>query len=126
VSALEQDIDALAAGSLSLAVARYLHDHSRARWKVNRVWIDDEVKRWRKQGTDEIAHEATARLERLEQWEQAAPDEEPELYETRRIDAVHAKLNLQSARSGQFGTAAGPLADFLRNAGASVDTLQLG
>ncbi len=126
MSDLEQQIDALASGSLSLAVARYLHDHGRARWKVNRAWLDDEVKQWRKRSEAEIGQEAAARLERLEQWEQDVKLGEPELWETRRIDAVHARMNLQSARSGAFGTAAGPLADFLRQAGASVETLQLG
>ena len=126
MSASEEQIDALASGAQSLSVARYLHDHPDARDKVNPAWIDDEVERWAARGPDEIGAEASHRLEVLEQWFDEAPREDPELFETRRIDGVHARMALQSARSGAFGTAAGPLATFLRQAGETPDQLFLG
>lgn len=126
MSELEAQIDVLASGALSLAVARYLHDHPEAAQKVNSAWIDDEVERWRTRDADEIGDEATHRLEVLEPWVEEAQREDPELFETRRLDSVHARMALQSARSGAFGTAAGPLADFLTEAGEQPDTLFLG
>ena len=126
MSELEEQIDVLSSGALSLAVARYLHDHPEAAQKVNSAWIDDEVERWRARGADDIGDEATHRLEVLEPWVEEAQREDPELFETRRLDSVHARMALQSARSGAFGTAAGPLADFLTEAGEQPDTLFLG
>jgi hypothetical protein len=125
VSELEDQIRALAAGSLSLAVARYLHDHPEARARVNPVWIDTGVEAWIGRPTEEIEHEAEHRLHVLEEWERDAQELDPDLWESRRADALHALTNLQSARSGAFGTAAGSLAAFLREAGARPDTLDL-
>jgi len=126
VSEHEAQIDLLASGAQSLAIARYLHDHPDAHGKVNQAWIDDEVERWQGRDPNEFGDEATHRLEVLEKWVEEAQRDDPELYETRRIDSVHARMALQSARSGAFGTAAGPLADFLTQAGAQPDTLFLG
>jgi hypothetical protein len=111
---------------LSLAVARYLHHHPDARERVSPEWIGDEVERWAARDADAIGEEATHRLEVLEQWVEETQREDPGLYETRRMDSVHARMALQSSRSGAFGTAAGPLADFLTEAGEQPDTLFLG
>jgi cobalamin biosynthesis Mg chelatase CobN len=126
VSELEGQIRTLAAGALSLAVARYLHDNRKARKKASGAWLDAEAEDWSERSPEEIAAEATHRLDVLEQWVEDAQQEDPELYESRRLDSVHARMNLQSARSGAFGTAAGPLADFLREVGAKPETLELG
>jgi hypothetical protein len=123
VSELEERIRTLAAGSLSLAVARYLHDAPEARDRPNPVWLDAEVERWSARPAEELAAEAEHRLEVLDEWEREAPAADPELWEERRIDALHARTNLQSAASGSFGTAAGALVDFLREVGAEPDAL---
>jgi hypothetical protein len=126
VSELEREIQTLSSGALSLAVARYLHDNPKARKKAGRAWLDAEAEEWSARRPEEIGAEATHRLEVLEQWVEEAQREDPELYESRRVDSVHTRMNLQSARSGAFGTAAGPLVDFLREVGAKPDALQLG
>jgi hypothetical protein len=126
VSDLEGQIKALRGAALTLAVARYLDDHPDAVEKAGPIWADEDVEEWRGRSAEEIGAEATQRLEQLEQWVEDAQEQDPELYETRRIDSVHARMALQSARSGAFGTAAGPLADFLRQVGAEPDTLHLG
>ena len=43
--------------------------------------------------------------------------------EQRRVDALHARFNLQSAGSGSFASAAGALVDFLREVGSEPDSL---
>jgi hypothetical protein len=122
VSALEDQIRALSAGSLSLAVSRYLHDRPEARERVRPEWLDTGVEAWRGRPAAAIEREAAHRLEVLDAWER---DAGPALRESWRLDALHARLNLGSARSGAFGTAAGPLADFLRRAGDEPRTLRL-
>lgn len=126
MSELEDQIDVLSSGAQSLAIARYLRDHPDARGRVNAAWLDAEVEQWAARDADAIGAEATHRLDVLEQWAEDAQSEDPASYETRRLDSVHARMALQSARSGAFGTAAGPLADFLTQAGEQPDTLFLG
>ena len=123
MSELEERIRTLAAGSLSLAVARYLHDVPEARERANPVWLDAEVERWNARPAEEIAAEAAHRLEVLDEWEREVQAVDPELWEERRVDALHARFNLQSAGSGSFASAAGALVDFLREVGAEPDTL---
>ena len=125
MSGLDEQIGVLAQGALALAVARYLHDHPRKRRKA-KGWIDAEVDEWRERDPEAIGAEASHRLDVLEEWVEEAKEQEPDVYETRRIDSVHARMALQSARSGAFGTAAGSLADFLRAVGERPDELQLG
>jgi hypothetical protein len=121
---VEAELKELRDRALSLAVARYLHDDPNAEGRAG-VWLDATAREWRSRSEDEIGAEATRLLERLDAWQERAQAEAPEVWETRRVDANHARLNLQSARSGSFRTAAGPLADFLRGVGAAVDTLDI-
>lgn len=123
MSDLEDELHALAARSQSLAIARYLQAHPDARERVDATWLDSEVERWSQQPTEEIEQEAARRLDELDEWEGAAEVADRELWETRRPDALHARSNLASARSGAFGTAEGSLADFLRAAGDQPNSL---
>lgn len=122
MSALEDQIRTLATGALGLAVARYLHDNPDAVARVNPEWLNTGVDAWRTRPAHEIEAEAEHRLGVLDAWQDEA---DPALRETWRVEALHTRLNLLAARSGAFGTAAGPLADFLRRAGAPPRTLHL-
>lgn len=118
------EIRELSSRALSLAVARYLSDDPNAVPRAG-TWLDGEADRWRQRDTDEIAAEATRLLDRLESWQERIAEERPELSETRRIDYLNAKLALQSARSGSFVTAAGPLNDFLKSVGTPAERLDI-
>ena len=124
VVADESEIRSLAARAQSLAVARYLSDDPNA---VDRAgpFLDAEAEEWRGRGADAIAQEASEALDALEAWSERVQDERPELFETRRTDYLHAKLALGSARTGSFGTAAGPLYDFLQRMGTARDRLDI-
>jgi hypothetical protein len=125
VSEFAAQIEVLLAGSLTLAMARYLQDAGRKQRKRVKAWVDADVEAWTARSPDDIAAEATHRLEVLDSWQTDVQEHEPDTWETRRIDAVHARMNLQSARSGSFATAAGSFADFLRDAGEQPETLDL-
>lgn len=73
----------------------------------------------------EIQREATRQLDLLEQWAVEVQRDSPETWEQDRITYAHAKLALQSARSGSFGAAAGSLHDFLRAVGAQTQSLDI-
>lgn len=108
--------------SLRLAVARYLTDHPDAVSDAG-VWVDGDVEAVMAQPLEALQHEATERLEALEDWKERAQDEDPAEWESGRVDYLHAQLNLQSARSGSFATASGSLVDFLSSVGEEVDVL---
>ena len=86
-------------------------------------WVTDEVSDWRDRGAEAIAAEAGRRLAELEDWRRGAED--TSVWETRRVDYNHARWTLQSARTGVFGSAAGPFADFLRQVGEPIDELDV-
>jgi hypothetical protein len=109
--------------SLSLAVARYLHDRPEAAESAE-AWRDDEVERWMTRPVEDIQEDATDGLEALEEWADEVREDAPEEWEEGRVDYLQAQLNFQSARSGSFGTAAGGLADFLADMGEDVDVLE--
>jgi hypothetical protein len=115
---MSEQLDALVAGALSLAVARYLHDVPAARERAPSAWLGHGAAQWSARSTAEIVREADHRLAVLDAWEHDARERDPELWEQRRAEAAIARLQLQSARSGAFGSAAGALADFLRAVGA--------
>ena len=118
------EIRELSSRALSLAVARYLSDDPNAVPRAG-TWLDGEADRWRQRDAEDIAAEATRLLDRLESWQERIAEERPELSETRRIDYLNAKLALQSARSGSFATAAGPLNDFLKSVGTPAERLDI-
>jgi hypothetical protein len=120
----EADIRTLAARAQSLAVARYLSDDPNAVGRAD-AFLDAEAEQWRTRGDDAIAQEAETTLAALERWAERAKDENPELFEIRRTDYLHAKLALGSAKTGSFGTAAGPLYDFLELMGTAQDRLDI-
>lgn len=120
----ETEIDALKDVALSLAVARYLAEDPNAASRAH-VWLDEAADTWRRRPVEEIAAEATRRLEQLETWAERVQDARPELWTTRRTEYAHAKLTLQSARSGSFRTAAGPLGDFLADVGTAGEELDI-
>jgi hypothetical protein len=120
----EAEIRTFAARAQSLAVARYLSDDPNAVGRAD-AFLDAEAEQWRTRGDDAIAQEAETTLEALERWAERAKDENPELFEIRRTDYLHAKLALGSAKTGSFGTAAGPLYDFLELMGTAQDRLDI-
>src|SRR6266542_597432 len=95
----------LAQQALALAIARYLHDHPEAVGTAA-TWMSSDVDAWRKRSTADIA-------------QHASDQSDSDAWNADRVNYVHAKLTLQSARSGSFQTAAGSLFDFLREVGAS-------
>jgi hypothetical protein len=123
-TALRSRVEELGRGGLLLAVARYLRDHPDAEGRVE-DWLDESVETWRHKSVTEIQAEATRRLSQLESWAEHAQQEAPSVWDEERITYAHAKLALQSARSGAFGTAAGSLQDFLKAAGAPAQSLDI-
>jgi hypothetical protein len=124
MSSFEAEIDSVKSAALSLAVARYLAEDPNAASRAG-IWRDETVERWSGRPVEDIAAEASRRLDELEAWAERVQEERPELWATRRTDYAHAKLTLQSARSGSFQTAAGPLADFLSDMGTPSDELDI-
>lgn len=122
--ALRTEVEALAADSLSLAIARYLIDHPEATYAAA-DWKTTTVELWMEKPLKELQDEATKRLARLDELERQIKSEHTDLWEPLRIEFVHTKLNLQSARSGSFRTASGSLYDFLSALGAAVDNFDI-
>jgi hypothetical protein len=120
----EAEIRSLAARAQSLAVARYLSDDPNAVGRAG-PFLDADAEAWRARGADAIAQDASATLDALEEWAERVREEHPDVFETRRTDYLHAKLALGSARTGSFGTAAGPLYDFLELMGTARDRLDI-
>lgn len=123
-AALRAEVEALAADSLSLAIARYLIDNAEA-IRTAADWKTATVERWMKKPFNEIQDEATKRLARLDELEQQIKSEHPDIWESLRIEFVHTKFNLQSARSGSFRTASGSLYSFLSALGVAVDNFDI-
>jgi hypothetical protein len=120
----EGDIRSLGAHAQSLAVARYLTEHPDAAGQAG-AFLDTDAEQWRERGADAIAQEAETTVEALEAWSERVGSERPELLQTRGSDVRHARMALGSARTGAFGTAAGPLSDFLASVGAQTDRLDI-
>ena len=120
----EAELDELKSTALSLGVARYVAEDPNAASRAG-IWLDETVERWSGMPVADIAVEASRRLDELEAWAGRVQEERPELWATRRTDYAHAKLTLQSARSGSFQTAAGPFADFLSDMGTPSDELDI-
>jgi hypothetical protein len=117
----EGDVRAIGAHAQSLAVARYLAEHPDAAGRAG-AFLDADAETWRERGADAIAAEAETTLDALEAWTERV--DEP-LRQTRGAEVKHARMALGSARSGGFGTAAGPLSDFLASVGAETERLDL-
>ena len=118
------EIRLLSSRAQSLAVARYLSDDPNAVPRAG-IWLDGDADHWRQRPVEEIAAEATRLLDQLESWRERIGEERPQLAETRHMEYMNAKLALQSARSGSFGTAAGPLHDFLSDVGTPGERLDI-
>ena len=123
-AALRTEVEALAAHSLSLAIARYLIDHP-ARTGAAADWKTSTVERWMKKSLKEFQDEATKGLARLNELEEQIKSEHPDLWESLRVEFVHTTFNLQSARSGSFETASGSLYCFLSALGVAVDNFDI-
>ena len=113
----EQEVAALA-----LAIARYLLEHPASPPAAAR-WVDPLIDAKRALGVEGIKAEASRRLSELDTWEQQSQAVFPDVYRAHRRGAQHARLALQSARSGSFATASGSLHDFLVDAGEPVQQL---
>ena len=123
-AALRAEVEALAADSLSLAIARYLIDHPTATYAAA-DWKTTTVECWMKKPLKELQDEATRRLASLDELERQIKSECPDLWEPLRVEFVHTKLNLQSARSGSFDTTSGSLYGFLSALGVAVDNFDI-
>ncbi len=108
--------------ALALAIARYMTDHPAPSPAVQR-WIDPLIEARRALGLEGIKAEASRRLSELDAWEQRSQAVFPDVYRAHRLQAQHARLALQSARSGSFASASGSLHDFLVDAGEPVQEL---
>jgi hypothetical protein len=111
-----------AVAALALAIARYLASHPAPSPAAMR-WIDPLIDAKRALGLEGIEREASRRLSELEAWESQSQAVFPDVYRAYRRDAQHARLALQSARSGSFASASGALHDFLVDAGEPVQQL---
>jgi hypothetical protein len=118
--AIEEQMNA----ALTLAIARYLQVHPKKKKKAGE-WMDAEVEAWTAKPTAGIQEEATRRLTDLEAWENQVGTRYPAIWESYRLTYIHAKLTLQSARSGSFATASGSFYNFLLDVGAPVDELAI-
>ena len=121
-SAAHRDIREQSANAVSLAIARYAKEHPEARDQAEN-WADPAIKQFLAMSVQEIASEASRRLDRLAKWEAATRQNHPEVWESDRVRSLQAELSLQSAKTGHFGTAAGGLYDFLHDVGANVQEL---
>jgi hypothetical protein len=122
--ALRAEAEALAADALSLAIARYLKDHPEAA-DAAADWKTATVERCREKPLKELQEAATKRLARLDELEAQIEAGQPGLWELLRLAFLHARMNLQSARSGSFGTASGSLYSFLSKLGVPVDNFDI-
>lgn len=109
--------------ALALAIARYVSAHPSAKEQAHK-WLDDDQRSLLELASGELAAAALEELGSLDRWEEGARADR-ETWERVRVSAVLARLTLQSARSGSFDSAAGPLADFLRDAGEAPQTLDV-
>ena len=121
--AMTEELRNLSGKSLALAIARYVNDHPDADGTA-RSWLVDAEQRVLDASLDDLREQATDGLAALDRLE-AALRERPEVWETRRTEVAHTRLNLQSTRSGSFETATGPLNDFLREVGERPATLDI-
>ncbi|SRR5712691_4727620 len=118
---LKDEIRAQLRASLALAIARYLKEHPDAKERAG-SWVRPDVEEWLDKPVEEIAAEASRRHEALDRWSERAKADAPDLWETRRVDFLHARKNLDSAESGNFQSGAGSLYDFLSDVGEQVQS----
>jgi hypothetical protein len=121
---LTDEIRAQLRASLALAIARYLREHPEAKDRA-RSWIRPDVEEWLDKPVEEIAAEARRRHEALERWSERAKAEAPDLWETRRVDFLHARSNLDSTETGNFQSGAGSFYDFLQDVGAPAESFDV-
>jgi len=121
VSRREQ-LESLGRNALNLAIARYLIDHPEASERAG-DWVDPPVEAWEARPIGDLGAEATRLLDELESWKNKAEADAPDLWSRERQAYTIAKMTLQSARSGAFGSSSGPLHDFLRQVGAGSQRL---
>jgi hypothetical protein len=117
-------ITQLAEQSLGLAIARYMRDHPQTAAAPS-AWQTPDIQQWRALSEPEIAARASDKLAELERWKDRVQAEDQQAWNVDRVRYLHAKLALQSARSGSFETAAGALHDFLREVGANANELDI-
>lgn len=106
------DVLELERASLSLAAARWVLDHPERALEAG-DWVHADHARLDRPGIERAAEALAERAAGARQ--SAEPESNPSLL------AIEA--NLRSARSGFFGTAMGPLADFLRDRGEEFSEL---
>jgi hypothetical protein len=119
--ALRTEVDILLQDSLALAIARYGVEHPESAG-LSRAWASHHPE-WLGHGAAFYAAEAGRLQQTREGLLQRVNEAPPEIAGPLRPELLRANLNLSSAASGAFATASGPLADFLRDAGAAFQYL---
>jgi hypothetical protein len=110
------DVHEVSQRALALAISRYAIDHP-ADAHVALSWLVRlKTPELVAVSADQVRSEAAATLDQVDQLLPSADD---------RIELAHARLALEAAHSGSFATAAGSLADFLRDVGASPNELDV-
>jgi hypothetical protein len=104
--------------ALALAIARYLHDHPDAP-EAARAWLEGDEAALAELDSTSIMGTASEALDGLDVLTADVLVRGGDLAEELRVQLAHARLDLQSARSGSFETAVGSLRDFLVDAGAT-------
>ncbi|MED5374414.1 MAG: hypothetical protein VX899_25575 [Myxococcota bacterium] len=112
----------IAREAVAMSVARYLIAHPSA---DPGGWLSERAQFWQAQGEGAIALEATELLNQLETYAAHLQVLDPERAEGSKGNLHAARMALQSARSGSFQSAWGPLADFLRAVGADFQVLEV-
>jgi hypothetical protein len=104
--------------ALNLAIARFLADGHDPKGAAG--WITPEIEALR-----DVEQEATRRQAALEAWKERVQQDHPAIWTAYRRLWLHAGTTLASARTGSFATASGSLYDFLEDAGADVQHLDV-
>lgn len=120
--ALLAEIEGLTQDSLALAAARFGADHEQAQ-SLSRAWSEYHPD-WSARDTDFYVTESGRLRATLTSVRDRLRDVAPEALGTTLPDLLRVEMTLNSAETGVFATAAGSLADFLRDAGAEFDELE--
>jgi hypothetical protein len=110
------DVHELSQRALALAISRYVIDHPMGAHLARSWLVRLKTPELAFLSADQVRSDAAATFDQVDQLVPSAED---------RIELAHARLALEAAHSGSFATAAGSLADFLREAGEAPSALDI-
>jgi hypothetical protein len=121
--AFEAHIAELHRVAMSLALARYLREHPKAKaHPAIAEWLEGfHIEQWDALSIPEIAAEATRRRQELDRLDQRARGIDVDAWAQLEDDQWEVEMTLDSARTGQYGDAMGSLYSFLHDIGARVN-----